>query len=161
MGVNMQDIQFATEDVVFNCRVNGICIKDNKIFLSKLKDDVYWTFVGGKVELGESTDSAILREYKEEVGANLQIDKMIALIENFFEMKGESWHQYIFFYQLRDDNNELKFFYGERQIIDNQEAVYKWVDLSDLDKVQIKPDCSRQIIKNISENIQHHINREN
>lgn len=157
----MQDIQFKSGDIVFNCRVNGICIKNNKIFLSKLKDDAYWTFVGGKVEFSEATDTAILREYKEEVGANLQVDKMIALIENFFDLKGQSWHQYIFFYLLRDDNNELEFFDGEKQVLDNNEAIYKWVDLSDLDNIPIKPDCSREILQKLPKNIKHYINKEN
>lgn len=157
----MRDIQFQEGRNRFNCRVNGICIKDNKIFLSKLKADKYWTFVGGKVEFGEATDNAILREYKEEVGVDLQIDKLLALIENFFELRGDSWHQYIFFYQLRDDNNALEFFEGEREIEDNKDAIYRWFDLSEIPNVPIKPDCSREIINNIAPNIQHHINREN
>ena len=157
----MRDIQFQDEHKKFNCRVNGICIKDNKILLSKSKSDHYWTFVGGKVTFGESTDLAILREYEEEVGVLLQIDKMIALIENFFDLRGYSWHQYIFFYQLRDDNNELEFFEGEREIADNKDAVYRWFDLDEISNVPLKPDCSREILNKISPNIQHHINREN
>ena len=157
----MKDIQFNDGNKRFNCRVNGICIKDNKIFLSKLKNDDYWTFVGGKVEFGESTDFAILREYKEEVGVDLQVDKLLALIENFFELRGDSWHQYIFFYQLRDDNNALEFFEGEREVEDNKNAIYRWFDLDEITNVPIKPDCSREILKNISHNIQHYINRDN
>lgn len=157
----MRDIQFKSDKIMFNCRVNGVCIKDNKIFLSKLKDDAYWTFVGGKVEFGEATDTAVLREYKEEVGVNLQVDKLIALIENFFDLQGQSWHQYIFFYQLRDDNNELEFFDGERQVLDNKDGIYKWVDLSDLDNIAIKPDCSSEILKELPQNIRHFINKEN
>ncbi|MBQ2729426.1 MAG: NUDIX domain-containing protein [Clostridia bacterium] len=157
----MKDIQLNDGNKRFNCRVNGICIKDNKIFLSKLKSDDYWTFVGGKVAFGESTDSAILREYEEEVGVRLQIDKMIALIENFFDLKGYSWHQYIFFYLLRDDNNALEFFEGEREIEDNKDAIYRWFDLTEISDVPIKPNCSREILRNISSKIQHYINREN
>ena len=157
----MRDIQFQEEHKRFNCRVNGICIKDNKIFLSKLKNDNYWTFVGGKVAFGESTASAVLREYEEEVGVRLQIDKMIALIENFFDLQDYSWHQYIFFYQLRDDNNALQFFEGEREVEDNKDAIYRWFDLSEIPNVPIKPDCSIEILKNIDSNIQHHVNREN
>lgn len=157
----MRDIQFNVDDKKFNCRVNGICVKENKIFLSKMKDDKYWTFVGGKVKFSESTDTAILREYREEVGADLQIDKLIAVIENFFDLDGCSWHQYIFFYQLRDDNNVLELFDGERQIADEKNAIYKWVDLSELANIQIKPDCSNEILKCIPQNIQHYINREN
>ena len=157
----MKDIQFSDGNIRFNCRVNGICIKENKIFLSKLKTDKYWTFVGGKVEFNEATDNAILREYKEEVGVNLQIDKFIALIENFFDLQGDSWHQYIFFYQLKDDNNVLEFFEGEREVEDNKNAIYKWFDLAEISDVPIKPDCSREILKNITSKIQHYINREN
>lgn len=157
----MRDIQFQEEHNRFNCRVNGICIKDNKIFLSKLKNDHDWTFVGGKVTFGEATDCAILREYEEEVGVRLQIDKMIAVIENFFDLQGYSWHQYIFFYQLRDDHNELEFFDGEREIEDHEDAIYRWFDLAEIANVPIKPDCSRDILQNISSQIQHHINREN
>lgn len=157
----MRDIQFHKDNKCFNCRVNGICIKDNKILLSKLKKDKYWTFIGGKVVFGESTDCAILREYEEEVGVRLQIDRMIAIIENFFDLQGDSWHQYIFFYQLRDDNNVLEIFEGEREIEDNKEAIYRWFDLAEIDNVTLKPDCSREILMNISHNIQHYINREN
>lgn len=157
----MRDIQFRVGDKKFNCRVNGICVKENKILISKMKTDAYWTFVGGKVAFGESTDAAILREYKEEVGVDLQIDKLIALIENFFDLQGYSWHQYIFFYHLRDDNNVLEFFDGERQIADEENAVYKWFDLSELADAPIKPDCLKEILQKISQGIQHYINREN
>ena len=157
----MKDIQFNDGNKCFNCRVNGICIKESKIFLSKLKTDQYWTFVGGKVEFNEATDNAIIREYKEEVGVDLQIDKLLAVIENFFEMKGDSWHQYIFFYQLRDDNNVLEFFEGEREIEDNEDGVYKWFDLSEINDIPIKPDCSKNILQKLSQGIQHYINRDN
>lgn len=157
----MKDIQFSNGKTRFNCRVNGICIKENMIFLSKLKTDNYWTFVGGKVEFGEATDNAILREFKEEVGVDLQIDKFLALIENFFELRGDLWHQYIFFYQLRDDNNVLEFFEGEREVEDNKNAIYKWFDLAEITNVPIKPDCSRELLKKIPREIQHYINREN
>lgn len=66
----------------------------------------------------------------------------------------------IFFYQLRDDEGVLEFFEDERQVMDNKEAIYKWVDLSELQDAEIKPDCSIEILKNISKNTQHYINRE-
>lgn len=156
----MGDIQFKTDDGMFNCRVVGIYIKDNKILLSKLKQDTYWTVVGGKVAFGESSDTAILREYQEEVGCTLQIDHLAAVIENLFEMAGHSWHQYIFFYQLRDDDNVLEFFEGDKPIADNKEGIYRWFDISELENVPMKPDCLLDVIKNISPQTQHYINRE-
>lgn len=114
----MEDLQFNFGDNLFNCRVVGVCIKENKLFLSKLKDDKYWTFVGGKPQFGESTADAVIREYEEEVGVKLQIDRLAAVIENFFTLQGKNWHQYIFFYLLKDKENALEFFEGERAIRD-------------------------------------------
>lgn len=156
----MQDIQFKTDEVVFNCRTVGVCIKENKIFLSKLKSDDYWTFIGGKVQFGESTESAIIREYREEIDAVLQVERLIAVIENFFELDKKSWHQYIFFYQLRDDNDVLEFFDGERYIADHKEGVYRWFELSELQNINIKPDCAKDILKDIPTHTQHYINRD-
>ena len=156
----MKDIQFAADGGMFNCRVVGICIKENKIFLSKMVTDDYWAFIGGKAKFGESSDAAIIREYREEVGAHLQIDRLMAVIENFFELGGKPWHQYIFFYLLKDENNELELFDGERQIADEGRAVYKWFDLSELDSVNIKPDCSAEILKKLPKHTVHYINRD-
>ena len=156
----MQDIQFKIKDGMFNSRVVGVCIKENKIFLSKLKSDDYWTFIGGKVQFGESSDMAVLREFREETGAELQVDRMLAIIENFFELDGQSWHQYIFFYLLRDDNDELKSFEGEKVVEDNADAIYRWFELSELQDIMIKPECSKTILHELSANIQHYINRD-
>lgn len=156
----MQDIQFKTDSGMFNSRVVGVCIKENRIFLSKLKSDDYWTFIGGKVQLGESSDEAILREYREETGAELQVEHLLAVIENFFELDEQPWHQYMFFYLLRDENNALKAFDGERAVNDNSEAVYKWFELSELQNINIKPACTKEILQKLSANTRHYINRD-
>ena len=83
------------------------------------------------------------------------------MIENFFELQGDLWHQYIFFYQLRDDNNALEFFEGERKIADEEKGVYKWFDLSEINDILIKPDCSKDILQKLAQGIQHYINRDN
>ena len=156
-----KDIQYKTDDGYFNCRVVGVCVKNNKVFLSKLKTDEYWTFIGGKSEFGEATDEAIIREYKEETGATLQINRLLAVIENFFDMDNSNWHQLIFFYLLDDDNNELEDFDGYKEVNDNSNAIYQWINLEQIDSLNIKPDCAQQILKKFPQNIVHYINRDN
>ena len=156
-----KDIQYKTDDGYFNCRVVGVCVKNNKVFLSKLKEDEYWTFIGGKSEFGEATDEAIIREYKEETGATLQINRLLAVIENFFDMDNSNWHQLIFFYLLNDDNNELEDFDGYKEVNDNSNAIYQWINLKQIDSLNIKPNCAQQILKKIPKNIVHYIDRDN
>ena len=156
----MSDIQFSTDGGMFNVRVAGICVKENKIILSKMESDDFWVFIGGKVRFGESTDEAILREYREETGAQLHVDRLLSVTENFFSYMDRPWHQYLFYYLLRDDDESLKLFDGEREISDHHDIKYRWFDLSELDNVVIKPDCSAEIVRNMSNDIRHLINRD-
>ena len=48
----MRDIQIIDDGNAFNFRVSGAVIKENKIMLNRLKMNVFWTFVGGKVAFG-------------------------------------------------------------------------------------------------------------
>ena len=55
---------------------------------------------------------------------------------------------------------KLDIFEGERAIRDNSDGIYKWFDLTELDKIKIQPKCSQQIIKNSDfKSIQHIINK--
>lgn len=154
------DIQYKSDEGMFNCRVVGICNKDNKTLLSKMKTDKYWTFVGGKAMFWETTEETVLREYKEELGVDLQIERLLAVVENFFELAGRRWHQYIFFYLLKDSDNQLQQSEEEQEALDNKNVIYKWFELDDLNNIEIKPDCSKSILENIPEQIIHLVNRE-
>ena len=99
-------------------------IKDNKILLNRLENDDFWTFFGGKVAFGESSEKAIVREYFEETGANIGVERLAALVENFFDFNSKRWHELLFFYVLKDENEELDLFEGERRIRDNSKGIY-------------------------------------
>lgn len=155
----MKDIQLIDNGTAFNYRVSGAVIKNNKIMLNKLKNDDFWTFVGGKVAFGESSEKAIIREYFEETGATIEVERLVACVENFFVFNSKQWHEILFFYVLKDENGELDIFEGERAIRDNSDGIYKWFDLTELDKIKIQPECSRRIINNLNhQSIQHIIN---
>lgn len=155
----MNDIQIIDDVTAFNYRVSGAVIKDNKVMLNRLKKDDFWTFVGGKVAFGERSEKAVIREYFEETGANIEVERLAACVENFFVFNSKQWHEILFFYVLKDHTEELDIFEGERAIKDNSEGIYKWFELTELDEIKIQPECLRQIINNLNhQNIQHIIN---
>lgn len=62
----------------------AIIMKDNKIFVTQrgygeFKD--WWEFPGGKVEEGETPEECLKREIKEELKADINIDKYLCTVE--------------------------------------------------------------------------------
>ncbi len=143
----MKDIHFEENGSVFNCRVNGICIKEGKVLLSKLRGDAFWTTVGGKVAFGETTEEGILREFQEEMGIYIQVDRLLGVVEHFFDFKGKTFHQYLFVYGLKDEKNVLEVFAGEGIMADNPRGICRWFPLDEIASVPIKPDCLRRFLQ--------------
>lgn len=61
-----KDIKINNSFERFKFRVNGILIHNNKILLVKIHKNTFYCLPGGHVKLGEDTESAIIREIKEE-----------------------------------------------------------------------------------------------
>ena len=75
--------------------VAAIIEKDNKILIAqRLKGEFagLWEFPGGKIEEGETSEQALIREIEEEFDTELNINKFLTTIE----------HQYETFYLIMD-----------------------------------------------------------
>ena len=73
--------------------VAGIAIKSGLLFVARRKKDHTemshrWEFPGGKVEEGESDESALKREFLEVFGANIDVIRFLG--ESIFENKGRT-----------------------------------------------------------------------
>ena len=107
----------------------AIIIKNNKIFVTRrgygeFKD--MWEFPGGKLEPNESGESAIIREIKEELDADIVIDKYLCTIDYDYEKFHLTMHNYIC--HLASDHIVLK---------EHEDA--KFVSIEELDKVDFLP----------------------
>ena len=69
----MADILFKTDDYVFSYRVGGLLIHNGKVLMQKAVDDDGYAFIGGHVAFGETTAETIVREFKEEIGADIKV----------------------------------------------------------------------------------------
>lgn len=72
--------------------VAAVIVKENKVFCAKRADKgeiaLKWEFPGGKIEFGESNEEALLREVKEELDSEIQINDYLMTVQ----------HQYIGFH---------------------------------------------------------------
>lgn len=79
-----KDLCLRCGEGVLNIRVGAIIIKDNKILMVKNDRDGYYYSVGGRIQLGETAQQAIEREVKEELGLDMEIDRLGFVCEAFF-----------------------------------------------------------------------------
>lgn len=69
--------------------------------------------LGGGVELGETSEQTIVREIREEIGAEVRDLKLLGVLENLFELEGKQQHEVVFVYDGRFVDASL---YGQAEI---------------------------------------------
>jgi len=114
--------------------VGAIIVCNGKILLEKRKSEPgrgKWSVPGGLVELGESTEQAVIREVKEETGLDVENPELIDVVNNIiFDENGKIEYHFIivdYFVKLRG---------GELNAADDAEEL-KWVALDDVEKYNI------------------------
>lgn len=64
--------------------VAAIIRKDNRIFATQRGYGAYkdwWEFPGGKIESGETPETALIREIEEELGVIIDVDEFLTTVE--------------------------------------------------------------------------------
>ena len=69
---------------VINIRAGAIIIKDNKVLMVKNNKNNYYYSVGGRIQFGETALQAIKREVKEELGFEMEVDRLGFICEAYF-----------------------------------------------------------------------------
>lgn len=126
----------STDELTFRPAVYGIIIKDKKILLSKQWDG--YDFPGGGIDLGEETDSALIREVKEETGLDVKIGQILHCNNSFFKLpfKGDFVHSIHMYYECHIIGGKIS-----TEFLDEYEKKYaseaEWVDLSKINEIKI------------------------
>ncbi len=161
----MSDILFKTEDHIFSYRVGGVLIHNNKILLQKPKGDAGYAFIGGHVSFGETTDETLVREFKEEINADVKIERLIMVCENFFSWGDLPCQQINFYYLVSLEENTQIPTEGVFSAIDELgnkrvDLDMCWVSLSDLANIKLYPEEAKPYIMDIPDKIVYFAHRE-
>jgi ADP-ribose pyrophosphatase YjhB (NUDIX family) len=121
-----------------NLRVGAVIIKDGKLLTVKHRDFPFYYCVGGRLEFDESTEQAVIREVFEELGCELEIERLAIIGESFFfaDYDGKDHHE-IAFYYLMKNCGDLDI--AEGTSTDQEREQLFWLDLNELEQFNLVP----------------------
>ncbi|PLX25363.1 DNA mismatch repair protein MutT [Candidatus Parcubacteria bacterium] len=133
-------------------RVRAIIVKENKLLSIKRikKGETFWCCPGGMVENGETHETALKRECKEELGVDIELSDL------FFKMASEKLEtkgQMEYFYLAKIISGELGSGNGpEFQKDSGYQGSYQleWLDIVDISNIDFRPS---QLGQALTENI--------
>lgn len=114
--------KFGHDELILNYAGCIIFDDKNRLLLQKRTDCGKWGFLGGMVELGESTQEAAIREIKEESGLDVEIISLFGVYSKYFEKyaNGDKAQTIVHMFKAKviggklidenDETAELKFF---------------------------------------------------
>ena len=149
------DIKFEKDDYKFNVRSSCI-IKDKKhekvilTYMRAIKDHKAFLLPGGRLEILENSEEAILKEIKEELGLILDY-KLVSIEENI--VIDTKFHMIEFVFYAEIDNFEMI------NSLDDGWDKFVIAEIKDIDNYDVRPKAVKNLIKeNLYNDISHNIN---
>jgi len=155
-----KDWLFSNEDNICNYRTVGVLIRNNKILVQREKDGNEYALPGGHVVIGETSEESLIREYKEETGADISCSRMIWVEEAFWKWGNKNAHTIAFYYliSLKNESDIPSDYFESHK--DNCNVLLKWVEIDELKNLTIYPSFVKDKIFDISDGIEHFISYE-
>ena len=82
------DLTIDVEDYKLNIRAVVVIIHNNKILVHKNINSDHYALLGGRVKIGEDSETTVKREIKEELNKEIEITGYIGTIDNLCNMCG-------------------------------------------------------------------------
>lgn len=93
-----KDWSFAIDNSMCDVRTVGVLVRDGKLLVQRDREGNEFALPGGHVQIGETLEAALIREYKEETGADISCKKLLWSEECFWEWNGKQAHNIAFYY---------------------------------------------------------------
>ena len=94
-------IRFDQDNRRFNYRVVGVAIHDGRVLLHRAEGEPFWTLPGGRAEHGETAEETLTREMREELGVDVEVERLVWIVENFFDYDRWRYHEIALYFLMR------------------------------------------------------------
>jgi ADP-ribose pyrophosphatase YjhB (NUDIX family) len=148
------DVCFQTEDNRrFRLRAAAIIIEKGCVLFATNDSEKYYYSIGGAIEIGETAESAILREVKEETGVDYEIDRLAFIQENFFQrhdgmLKDLRCHEITFYFLMKSKGSQ-QLNSNSKTLNNTIEEKMVWLPIDKLNEYEAYPFFFRDKLKNL------------
>lgn len=155
-----RDWMFSGEGYLCDVRTVGVLVQQGRLLVQRERDGAEYALPGGHIKVGETTADGLLREFREEMGADVQIQRLLWTEECFWQWKGKAAHNLAFYYLIRPWGRFPLPMDGEfRSQKDNSNVLLGWMPLDRLGEVVLYPEFAKAHIHDLSAPPKHFITR--
>ena len=155
-----KDWIFRTDEYICDLRTVGVLVRDGKLLVQRDRDGSEYALPGGHIRIGETTADGLVREYKEETGADIRVGKLLWTEECFWEWNGTHDHNIAFDSRLEladgSDIPDTGAFVAHQ---DNCKVVLGWLPIEKLEDVTIYPEFIKEQIYDLDAALLHFVTR--
>lgn len=130
----------------FQVRASALVRHHGRVLLHRTVPDDFWTLPGGRVELGEDTATAVVRELREELGVAARSRELAFVVESFFAHGGRRCHEigFVYFVELEAGAAVLDAARVHRGLEAHRALEFRWFDEARLRDVPLWPAFLRE-----------------
>jgi len=160
-----KDIIFKTDEYVFSYRVAGLLLHNGKVLLQKIPNEIAYAIPGGHVDLGETNEETLVREFKEEINVDIKVDTLKLVGELFFPWGDKPCHQICLFYSVSlTENASIPLdgsFWGTEQLEDKSfKLEFSWINIKDIKTIELYPvELKKYLTEGLSQ-VEHFVYKE-
>lgn len=153
----MSDITFERDGTRFHYCVDGVCLHEGHVLLCRFGASDYWFTPGGRIRLRETSAEALRREMREELDEDVDVGRLLWVVENFFTHDGLTMHELALMYEIRlPTASPLLDVTQERHTLDGGATLtFRWFPLAELERVDLRPNFLRTALQALPETPQH------
>ncbi len=142
-------IMASNGDTTFMYRVGAIIVHNERLLVERNLKDGYCFVPGGRVEYGESAVAALARELREELGEDVEIDSLLIMSDNVFELDGKRYQEAApyFLAELAPDSRLVHLdgvFEGHEQ-----GTMFSWLPFDEIEGANLFPPFLRARVQKI------------
>ena len=145
-----KDVRFHMENGTYKLRACGVIELNGKYLVDCTKINNFYSFPGGHIKFGETSEDAAIREVQEETGIKVKSKKLLSITEVFLgDTQTKMLHEIDFHYLMEpvDYTGPLKFSSIEFDNGKKKKHLYRFMTLEEMSKKDIRPESILDILR--------------